>query len=145
PPNCSSCDTWNINVYGNYFVVVENSNGCQGISNTIKVVESCGGGCSDPQPYLISSDSLFLDCGKAQANINYNPNNLTILNEFWNFPNGAIDPSITTGTTATASASFEEAGVYTFNYQVSYGDGTCAKIFDQDVYVPFVGDLLYTA
>src|SRR5690554_1186173 len=33
PPNCSSCNTYTINEVGSYYVVVENSNGCQGVSN----------------------------------------------------------------------------------------------------------------
>src|SRR5690606_11593464 len=27
PPDCPTCDTWNIDQYGTYYVVVENSNG----------------------------------------------------------------------------------------------------------------------
>lgn len=144
PPDCPTCDTWNIDQYGTYYVVVENSNGCEAVSNEVEVEEKCDS-CEGPKPLLIASDSTFLDCGIVQANIAYDPNGLNIIGEEWIFPPNATDTDYTLGTDATASASFEEAGLYTFGYKVLYGDGTCAILFTQQVYVPFIGDMRYTA
>ncbi|NEN25938.1 hypothetical protein G3O08_20820, partial [Cryomorpha ignava] len=83
-PNCASCDTWNINMYGTYQVVVENSNGCQGFSNEVDVFQNCGSGCQGPT--LVASNSSFIDCATGQANIQYNPYNYNILSETWIFP-----------------------------------------------------------
>ncbi len=139
-PNCSTCDTWNIDAYGTYQVVVENSNGCQGVSNLVAVVETCDPGC--PGPTHVASDSSFVDCATAKANIQYNPYSYSILSETWVFPEQAIGETYILGTNAWATATFEEAGVYPFNYIVE--TPSCIKIFDQSVYIPFVGDMYYS-
>ena len=145
PPNCSTCDTWNINTYGdNYYVIVENSNGCQASSNIVHVDENCPvGDCPGPTPQLVTSDSSFIDCAEVKAHIQYSHNGATIVSESWVFPDEATVISSNTGTNAMATATFEKAGVYPFNYLVTYGDGTCQVLFIQSVYVPFVGDMLY--
>ncbi|MGB8715360.1 MAG: PKD domain-containing protein, partial [Rhodanobacteraceae bacterium] len=127
-------------MYGDYHVVVENSNGCQAASNTVHVIENCGD-CPDPNPTLISSDSTLTGCGTAEVDIHYNPNGLTINSETWEFPDGALNTDYNLGTNAWASASFEEAGIYAFNYRVSYD--SCEVIFIQSVYVPYIGDMKY--
>lgn len=143
PPNCPTCNTWNINQYGSYNVVVENSYGCQASSNYVIALENCDTS-SCPAPLLTNSGSSFIDCGRVQAAIQYSPNGQTITDETWHFPMEAQNTSFTTGTNATATASFEEAGVYTINYLVTAND-TCIQKFDQSVYVPFIGDMRYSA
>lgn len=79
---------------------------------------------------------------QVQANFNYNTNGLNIINEYWKYPIGAYDISQNTGTQAWAKASFPEAGVYVYNYHIYTND--CHWVYDQKVYVPFVGDMRYT-
>ncbi|NEN25633.1 hypothetical protein G3O08_19245 [Cryomorpha ignava] len=140
-PYCTNCSTWDMDQFDDYHVVVEDGNGCKGVSNTVSVVENCNGS-NCPEPSLNESRSSILDCGIAQVNIKYKPNKLKITNETWTFPDEAINTRFTTGINATATASFTKPGIYPISYSVE-PDGTCLKIFDQTVYVPFIGDMRY--
>ncbi len=139
-PNCSTCDTWTINEYGDYYVVVENSNGCEGVSNTVDVIENCAPPC--PGPTLVTSYSSFFACATPRAHISYSTNGFNVTNETWVFPDEATSTSFTLGTNATATATYEEAGIYPVNYIVE--TDSCNRIFYQDMYVPFVGDMYYS-
>ncbi|NEN25846.1 T9SS type A sorting domain-containing protein, partial [Cryomorpha ignava] len=97
-------------------------------------------GCQGPT--LVASNSSFIDCATGQANIQYNPYSYNILSETWIFPDEALGETYILGANAWATASFEEAGVYPFNYFVE--TDSCTKGFHQNVYIPFVGDMYYS-
>lgn len=146
-PNCGSCNTWSgVNTYGNYYVIVQNSNGCKDTSNIVKILEICPGpGCTGTQPLLVSSTGYLTDCGKVKVEVNYNPNGTTILSEDWDYPTNATFLGQNLGTAAWLETSFDVAGSYSFFYKVTFNNGTntCVKVFQVNVIVPYIGDMLY--
>lgn len=148
PPSCGTCTQWNINQFGDYQVTVTNSNGCSSTSNIVHVTEVCPvPPCTGNYPQLVSSSSSFVSCGRVKATVHYSVNSCTILSQNWISPVEAQNIVTTTGTTATATASFPDAGYYTFAYKVTYTNSTgdtCYVAFPQTVYVPFVGGMLYS-
>lgn len=146
-PNCASCSTWNsVNTYGNYYVIVQNSNGCKDTSNIVKIMEICPGpGCTGTQPTLTSSTGYLTDCGKVRVEVNYNTNGTTILSEDWDYPVNATFLGQNLGTAAWLETSFTVAGSYSFFYKVTFNNGTntCIKVFQVNVVVPYIGDMFY--
>lgn len=146
-PNCSTCSTWNgVNTYGNYFVIVKNSNGCSDTSNIVNIVQNCVPACTGTQPLLISSTGYLTDCGKVRVEVNYNPNGTTILSQSWSYPPTGTFLGQNLGTAAWIDVSFPLAGSYLFYYTVVFNNGTntCTKTFPVTVIVPYMGDLYYS-
>lgn len=143
-PHCIDCNTWEVDQYGNYFVTAKNSNGCEGISNSLTIIEDCNErDC--PELLLIISGNSHKDCGTVQVNMGYNPRNSNITGQTWTFPKEATNTRFTTGSDATASATFEKPGIYPISYTIDSEDGKCVNTFTQNVYVPYLGDLRYEA
>ena len=140
-PYCTNCSTWDIDKFEEYHVVVEDANGCKGVSNTVSVIEHCkDSNC--PEIALKELKTSILECGIAEVNIKYTPNKSKITKETWTFPDEAINTRFSTGINAKATASFAKPGVYPISYSVET-DSTCLKIFDQTVYIPFIGNMRY--
>lgn len=146
PPNCGSCNTWNVNTYGTYFVIVKNSNGCSDTSNKVNIIQNCAPPCTGPAPFLVSDTAYLTDCGKVKVEVNYNPNGTTILSENWTYPSSGTLVGQGLGTAAWIEASFPVSGSYLFNYTVTFNNGTntCTKTFPVTVIVPYMGGLYYS-
>ena len=146
PPNCGTCNTWNVNTYGNYFVIVKNSNGCSDTSNIVKIIQNCGTPCTGPAPILISDTAYLIGCGRVRAEVNYNPNGTTILSQSWTSTTGGTFLGQNLGTAAWIEMAYPLAGSYLFNYNITYNNGinTCSVTYPVSVIVPYMGDLYYS-
>ena len=142
PPSC----TYNVTSLGSYFVVATGANGCTAQSNTV-VFDTTGCTGSTGTCTLTPNPSLTLtginSCGHVSLSGSYSGPPPTATNWDWGGPLNALNV-MTTNT--SYDADFNEAGLYSFVYAVTFNDGTniCVRRKTASILVPLVPDMGYT-
>lgn len=126
--------------FGSYYVIVFNSNGCHGQSNTVNVVQSCPTPCGPGTPPTITLTPSLTACGHihiaASTTGGFNPS--------WSVPPGAIG---VVNTPTSSDADYTVAGNYVYTYSINYvnnaGD-TCSVVAQTSQIVPYIAGLFHS-
>jgi len=132
----------NITHYGNYKVVVTNTNGCSSTSNTVSIIENCPSSCGPGTAPVISGNVSGTGCGNVHIDVTVTGG--TAVNYTWTY-----DPSahVNTQNATTLDVDFSVAGSYDFVYIAYYlnNNGDLCQVrknFNAKVY--YVPDLRYS-
>ena len=134
-PAISTGTTGSATAYGNYSVTVSNSIfGCSATSNTVQIVQNCGGGgsgCSGP-PVATFTPTVG-NCGLINLSASIAG---SYSGHSWILPSGVSGSGPATALSATAAV----AGEYTIRLRLFYGSG-CFVDYVTNVVVPYIPNL----
>jgi len=142
-----SCNSYTANAYGAYYVTATGVNGCTSNSDTVNVINFCGGSpCTiTPTPTVTAvQNNTFNNCGLIDITGSYN---YTPISTDWSYPNPpAIQLVSQTPTNLQLEA--ENAGSYLVFYEVTYLDNLgnpCTVTEMVNAVVPLVTGIEYGA
>ncbi|KGO93694.1 PKD domain-containing protein [Flavobacterium subsaxonicum] len=131
--------TYNVTSYGNYYVVVQNLDGCTTTTNHVYFNDDCipTPPCTITPTPVVQITSAQNNCGTITVNASASGN-----------PTGfqwiTSSPTVSQSTTNTTGIfTFAESGSYTIYYKAIY-NGNCAVTVSQTVIVEYMPDLRYT-
>lgn len=129
-----------VNTFGGFYVIVSNSNGCSGQSNTVNIVQSCPSPCGPGTPPTITLTPSLTSCG----HVHITASTTGGFNPVWTIPPGAQN---VVNTPTSSDADYTVAGNYVYVYSISYvnaaGD-TCSTAAQTSQVVPYIAGLMHS-
>jgi PKD repeat protein len=126
--------------FGTYYARVYNANGCYSDTNEVKIIQNCGTTSCTITPAPTVTMSAANTCGVIAATASYTGS-----------PSISWTPSpgMTTVSQNNTAASYtvSQAGSYDLYYTATYStpSGPCAKQVHENIIVPYLADIRYTA
>jgi len=137
------CVTWTANHIADYYVIAVNSNGCRSSSNVVDVNYHCDTAppppCSAGTPPVLAFDTVTHVCGVVHLHATHTGS--TIVSTSWGWPIPQAQGVVTTSN--DLDCYFLAAGLYTFEYDVTYTNGTdtCVEKLDTTFIIPLIPGL----
>lgn len=129
-----------VSAFGSYYAYVSNANGCGAWTNTINVINSCGGCNITPAPVVtLGASQTSCDVVTATASASPAPFAYT-----WGISNQGVFLGAPTAT--NANIQYKKAGSHTILYNATYqlpGGGLCTIQRNKTVIIPFIPKIKY--